>query len=166
MQVTKLPRANTKQRKLLEFVGARHVTFTEIQRFCVEFNGLDYDIMQQEYVWSNRHDCSKLVMRRRYRGYNCTALSRIILPTYFVRVGKKWKLNPAVLAELDGTAQQQREKQLAVVSREELDRRFYAAQALFMQTQNTIEAAKAQMKLAETELQQYRMEIDRRENQK
>lgn len=43
--------------------------FSEIQRFVVEGNGLDYDEKVEEHGWGNT---KKMV--RRYRGYWCTNL--------------------------------------------------------------------------------------------
>jgi len=46
--------------------------FSEIQRFVVEGNGLDYDEKVKGYVWTNTG--MKETMVRRYRGYWCTNL--------------------------------------------------------------------------------------------
>jgi hypothetical protein len=54
----------TKKQKVIEFIkaaGRNGLTFSEIQRFVVEMNGLNYDAIDG-------------ANRRRYRGYWCVML--------------------------------------------------------------------------------------------
>lgn len=150
MPATKIPRANTKQRKLLQFVGDRTVTYSEIQRFFVELNGLNYNEMQEESIWGYGGAPSRKVMRRRYRGYYSTAISRIILPNYFTRTGKAWKLKSEVLAELNGTAQKNRDLAFAKMSDDSLNEQrkhsiyaLYHAQQKFQYAKNELIKAQA-----------------------
>ena len=73
-----MARAAIKRNAVLEFIrskGPDGARFTDIQRFIVEMNGMDFDEMREENVWNSRNDMITKVMVRRWRGYWCTYLS-------------------------------------------------------------------------------------------
>ena len=87
--------------QILKFIAAKPATFGEIQRHICELNGLDYDEREQS-IWKR---APTKTMPRRYRGYWCVNLRRI-LPLYCEKTGKLYSIKSGVVRdnEVDASA--------------------------------------------------------------
>jgi len=96
------PEAALKRTMLLRFAALHPegLRFSQLQRFVVELNGLNYDTFDVVRVWRNNQ--LKMGRRRRHRGYWCDYLCDVhtatgfrqgILTKYFKKKNDLYVLN-------------------------------------------------------------------------